>query len=225
MTANDEIKNEAKADEAACDGTINIEGPESEDTEAKAEDKQETAEEQPQADQDSKSDDQESAADEADAAEASDKEEAEAKPDRKDKQIEELNDKYKRLFAEFDNYRKRTEQEKIGMFAEGEKTVLLKVLPLVDNFERAISSIPEDQKETALAEGIDKTYKSFMSQLKELGVTPIEAAGKPFDANLHNAVMHVEDDNVDENTVVEEFQKGYMFKEKVLRYSMVKVAN
>ncbi len=111
------------------------------------------------------------------------------------------------------------------MFTEGERTVLLKVLPLIDNFERAIASIPEDQKETALAEGIDKTYKSFMSQLAELGVTPIDAAGKPFDANLHNAVMHIEDEETDENTVVEEFQKGYMFKDKVLRYSMVKVAN
>ena len=126
------------------------------------------------------------------------------KPDKKDKQIEELNDKYKRLFAEFDNFRKRTEAEK---------------------FERALDSIPEEQKETALAEGIDKTYKAFMAQLTELGVTPIDACGKGFDANLHNAVMHVEDDSVEDNIVVEEFQKGYMFKDKVLRYSMVKVAN
>ena len=147
------------------------------------------------------------------------------KPDKKDKQIEELNDKYKRLFAEFDNFRKRTEAEKTSMFAEGERTVLLKVLPLIDNFERALDSIPEEQKETALAEGIDKTYKAFMAQLTELGVTPIDACGKGFDANLHNAVMHVEDDSVEDNIVVEEFQKGYMFKDKVLRYSMVKVAN
>lgn len=147
------------------------------------------------------------------------------KPDRKDKQIQELNDKYVRLFAEFDNYRKRTETEKLGMFAEGEKTVLLKVLPLIDNFERALQSIPEEQQGTALAEGIEKTYSSFMSQLTELGVTAIEAKDKPFDANLHNAVMHIEDDSIPENTVVEEFQRGYMFKDKVLRYSMVKVAN
>ena len=151
--------------------------------------------------------------------------EASAKTDKKDKQIEELNDKYKRLFAEFDNFRKRSEAEKTGMFAEGERTVLLKVLPLIDNFERAMDSIPEEQKGTALAEGIDKTYKAFLTQLTELGVTPIEAAGKSFDANLHNAVMHVEDDSVEDNIVVEEFQKGYMFKDKVLRYSMVKVAN
>lgn len=152
-------------------------------------------------------------------------ESADAKPDKKDKQIEELNDRYRRLFAEFDNFRKRSEAEKTGMFAEGERTVLLKILPLIDNFERALGSIPEEQKGTALAEGIDKTYKAFAAQLTELGVTPIEATGKTFDANLHNAVMHVEDDNAEENMVVEEFQKGYMFKDKVLRYSMVKVAN
>ena len=165
----------------------------------------------------------------ADTAASADGEQAASdktdKPDKKDKQIEELNDKYKRLFAEFDNFRKRTEAEKTSMFAEGERTVLLKVLPLIDNFERALDSIPEEQKETALAEGIDKTYKAFMAQLTELGVTPIDACGKGFDANLHNAVMHVEDDSVEDNIVVEEFQKGYMFKDKVLRYSMVKVAN
>ncbi len=150
---------------------------------------------------------------------------ASSQPDKKDKQIEELSDKYKRLFAEFDNFRKRTEAEKTGMFTEGERTVLLKVLPLIDNFERAIDSIPEEQKGTALADGIDKTYKAFMAQLTELGVTQIDACGKNFDANLHNAVMHIEDESAEENVVVEEFQKGYMFKDKVLRYSMVKVAN
>ena len=166
-------------------------------------------------------------AEDTDSHEPKDNEDDEddSKPDKKDKQIEELNDRYKRLFAEFDNFRKRTEAEKTVMFAEGERTVLLKVLPLIDNFERALDSIPEEQKGTALAEGIDKTYKAFMAQLKELGVTPIEACGKTFDANLHNAVMHVEDENIDENTVTEELQKGYMFKDKVLRYSMVKVAN
>ena len=225
MTANDEIKNEAKTDETVCDdNTINIEGPESGNAESEAKPEEaEIPETEPEEEASGADETSDAKFDNEEASDAGN--EQAAKPDKKDKQIEELNDKYKRLFAEFDNYRKRTEQEKIGMFAEGEKTVLLKVLPLIDNFERAISSIPEDQKETALAEGIDKTYKSFMSQLQELGVTPIDAAGKPFDANLHNAVMHVEDDSIAENTVVEEFQKGYMFKEKVLRYSMVKVAN
>ena len=208
MTDKDEIKTEQEtADTACCE--------ENTDKEAELKDIEETAAEQDaacEAETDKTKDN---------AEEAGDK----VTPDKKDKQIEELNDKYKRLFAEFDNFRKRTDAEKAGMFIEGERTVLLKVLPLIDNFERAIASIPEDQKETALAEGIDMTYKSFMSQLAELGVTPIDAAGKPFDANLHNAVMHIEDEETDENTVVEEFQKGYMFKDKVLRYSMVKVAN
>ena len=208
MTDKDEIKTEQETAETAC-------CEENTDKEAELKDTEETADEQDAADE-AETDKTKDGAEEADDN---------AKPDKKDKQIEELNDKYKRLFAEFDNFRKRTDAEKAGMFIEGERTVLLKVLPLIDNFERAIASIPEDQKETALAEGIDKTYKSFMSQLAELGVTPIDAAGKPFDANLHNAVMHIEDEETDENTVVEEFQKGYMFKDKVLRYSMVKVAN
>lgn len=151
--------------------------------------------------------------------------EAEEKPDKKDQKIAELNDRYVRLFAEFDNFRKRSEAEKSGMFAEGERTVLLKILPLIDNFERALSTIPEDEKGTAFADGIEKVYRAFTDQLKSLGVTEIEALGKEFDANLHNAVMHIEDEEQGENIIVEEFQKGYMFGDKVLRYSMVKVAN
>ncbi|MBQ9421129.1 MAG: nucleotide exchange factor GrpE [Lachnospiraceae bacterium] len=166
----------------------------------------------------------ETAKEEAGEPEAGEKEKA-PKPDKKDKQIEELNDKYRRLFAEFDNYRKRTEIEKTGMFGEGEKAVLLKVLPLIDNFERALQNVPEEEKDSAFVDGIEKIYRSFLDLMKGLGVTPIEAVGQPFDANLHNAVMHVEDEDSDESIVVEEFQKGYMFRDKVLRYSMVKVAN
>ena len=147
------------------------------------------------------------------------------KPDPKDIKIEELTDKYKRLFAEFDNYRKRTELEKAGMYDEGEKYVILKLLSVVDNFERAMASVPEELRGSSYVDGIDKIYRAFTDMLTELKVTPIDAAGKPFDANLHNAVMHVEDENVGENVVIEEFQKGYMYKDKVLRYSMVKVAN
>ena len=149
----------------------------------------------------------------------------EGKPDPKDIKIEELTDKYKRLFAEFDNYRKRTELEKAGMYDEGEKYVILKLLSVVDNFERAMASVPEELRGSSYVDGIDKIYRAFTDMLTELKVTPIDAAGKPFDANLHNAVMHVEDESVGENVVVEEFQKGYMYKDKVLRYSMVKVAN
>lgn len=145
--------------------------------------------------------------------------------DEKDKKIAELDDKFKRLFAEFDNFRKRSETEKAGRFADGEKTVLLKILPLIDNFERALASVPEELAGNAYVEGMEKIYRSFMDLMKELGVTQIEAVGQPFNADLHNAVMHVEDEEQPENTVVDEFQKGYMFGDKVLRYSMVKVAN
>ena len=167
---------------------------------------------------------------EADAGSEDKKEEADAsetaaKPDKKDQKIAELNDKYVRLFAEFDNFRKRTDSEKAGMFTEGERTVLLKVLPLIDNFERALATIPEEEKGTPMADGLEKVYRAFTDQLKELGVVPIEAVGQEFDANLHNAVMHIDDEEQPENVIVEEFQKGYMFGDKVLRYSMVKVAN
>lgn len=164
---------------------------------------------------------------EAGKAETENKEEnpEKSKPDKKDQKIAELNDKYVRLFAEFDNFRKRSEAEKSGMFTEGERTVLLKVLPLIDNFERALGTIPEEEKGSPMAEGLEKVYRAFTDQLKELGVTQIEAVGHEFDANLHNAVMHVDDDEQPENIIVEEFQKGYMFGDKVLRYSMVKVAN
>ena len=164
---------------------------------------------------------------EAGKAETENKEEnpEKSRPDKKDQKIAELNDRYVRLFAEFDNFRKRSEAEKSGMFTEGERTVLLKVLPLIDNFERALGTIPEEEKGSPMAEGLEKVYRAFTDQLKELGVTQIEAVGHEFDANLHNAVMHVDDDEQPENIIVEEFQKGYMFGDKVLRYSMVKVAN
>lgn len=163
---------------------------------------------------------------EQEASERSKKEEKSSeKPDTKDKKIDELTDKYKRLFAEFDNFRKRSEAEKAGMYADGERAVLEKILPVVDNFERAMENVPEEFKDSSYVAGVEKIYRSFADTLKALGVEPINAKGKDFDANLHNAVMHVEDENEGENIVVEELQKGYMFHDKVLRHSMVKVAN
>lgn len=147
------------------------------------------------------------------------------KKDKKDEQIEELNDRLQRQMAEFDNFRKRSEKEKTQMFDMGASTVVEKILPVIDNFERGLATVPEDEKGSAFAEGMDKIYKQIMTVLAEAGVTPIEAAGKEFDPNLHNAVMHVEDDSFGENEVVEELQKGYMYKETVVRHSMVKVAN
>ena len=165
----------------------------------------------------------EAGAEEKQTEEAGQKEKT--KPDPKDLKIEELTDKYKRLFAEFDNFRKRTDAEKSGMYAEGQRNVLEKILPVIDNFERALENVPEELKGSSYVEGVEKIYRSCMDTLKALGVEPIETVGKPFDANLHNAVMHVEDEDHGENEVVEEFQRGYTFKDKVLRYSMVKVAN
>lgn len=146
------------------------------------------------------------------------------KKDKKDEQIEELTDRLKRTMAEFDNFRKRTEKEKVTMYEIGAKDIVEKILPVVDNFERGLSSVQEEEK-TAFTDGMDKIYKQFIKTLEEVGVKPIEAVGKPFDPDFHNAVMHVEDENLDENTIVEEFQKGYLYRDSVVRHSMVKVAN
>lgn len=142
--------------------------------------------------------------------------------DKKDQQIEELTDRLKRNMAEFDNFRKRTEKEKVSMYIIGAKEIVEKILPVVDNFERGLAQAPE---EDAFAEGIRMIYKQLMTTLEELGVKQIEAVGKEFDPNLHNAVMHIEDEEAGENTIVEEFQKGYTYKDFVVRHSMVKVAN
>ena len=147
------------------------------------------------------------------------------KKDKKDTQIEDLTDKLRRQMAEFDNFRKRTEKEKSGMFEMGAKSVVEKLLPVVDNFERGLASVPEEQKEDPFVAGVDKVYKQLLTVFDELGVKPIEAVGQPFDPNFHNAVMHVEDDEQGENVVIEEFQKGYMYHDSVVRHSMVKVAN
>ena len=149
----------------------------------------------------------------------------EKKKDPKDEKIDELNDKLRRSMAEFDNYRKRTDKEKSAMYEIGAKDVIEKILPIVDNFERGLNTIPEDAKGTAFAEGMEKIYKQCVKTLDDLGVKPIEAVGKPFDPNFHNAVMHVEDENLGENVVAAELQKGYTYKESIVRHSMVQVAN
>ena len=147
------------------------------------------------------------------------------KKDKKDLKIEELEDKVKRQLAEFENFRNRTEKEKSRMYEFGARDVIEKMLPVVDNFERGLAAIPEEEKGGPVASGMEMIYKQIMTPLEGLGVTPIEALNQPFDPNFHNAVMHVEDEEVEESTVVEEFQKGYIYKEHVIRYSMVKVAN
>lgn len=147
------------------------------------------------------------------------------KKDKKDEQIEELNDRVKRQMAEFDNFRKRTEREKAAMFEVGAKSVIEKILPVVDNFERGMASVSEEELETPFVQGMDKIYKQLITTLEALEVKPIEAVGQEFNPDFHNAVMHVEDDSVEANIVVEEFQKGYMYRDSVVRHSMVKVAN
>ncbi len=147
------------------------------------------------------------------------------KKDKKDEQIAELTDKVKRQLAEFENFRNRTEKEKSQMYMVGARDVIEKLLPVVDNFERGLKSIPEDQKDGPVASGMEMIYKQLITVLTDLGVTPIEAVGQEFDPNLHNAVMHAEDEELGENTVSEEFQKGYKYKDAVLRHSMVKVVN
>lgn len=151
------------------------------------------------------------------------------KKDKKDKQIEDLtaqlDDLRKRNLAEFENFRKRTEKEKSTMFDMGAKSVVEKLLPIIDNFERGFAGLSEEQMSDPFVSGMDMVYKQLIKTLADMGVEPIEAVGKQFDPNLHNAVMHVEDENLGENTVAQEFQKGYLYHGSVVRHSMVQVAN
>jgi len=146
------------------------------------------------------------------------------KKDKKDEKIEELTDRLTRQLAEFDNYRKRTEKEKASMYTIGAKDIVEKILPVVDNFERGLATV-EHPEDDPFAEGMNKIYKQLVKTLEDMGVTVIEAVGQEFDPNLHNAVMHVEDEEAGENIIVEEFLKGYKYKDIVVRHSMVKVAN
>ena len=147
------------------------------------------------------------------------------KKDKKDEKIEELTDRVRRQMAEFDNFRKRTEKEKTQMFETGAKSIVEKILPVVDNFERGLAAVTEEEKGSPFVEGMEKIYKQMMTMLEEAGVKPIEAVGQEFDPNLHNAVMHIEDEEFGENIIAEEFQKGYTYRDSVVRHSMVKVAN
>ena len=165
------------------------------------------------------------AAMEAEVEEAFSDENLEGKPDKKDLAIADLTDRLKRSMAEFDNFRKRSEKEKATMFDMGARSMAEKLLPVVDNFERAMLAAPADGEGKAFAEGITMIYNQMTKTLEDLGVKAIDCVGKEFDPNLHNAVMHIEDESLGENVVAEELLKGYMYKDSVLRHSMVKVAN
>ena len=173
-------------------------------------------------------------AEETEESEAEDGQEAPAdekkgffkkKKDKKDEQIEELNDKLKRQMAEFDNFRKRTEKEKTQMYDMGAKSIIEKILPVIDNFERGLAAVPEEQREDAFVVGKDKVYRQMLTELDASGVKPIEAVGQEFDPNFHNAVMQVESEVYDSGVVAQELQKGYMYKDSVVRHSMVAVVS
>ncbi|MDD7402906.1 MAG: nucleotide exchange factor GrpE [Butyribacter sp.] len=171
----------------------------------------------------------EEAVNEAEDAKPEEKKKSGRKKDKNIAKLEEkladLEDKRVRQLAEFENFRKRSEKEKSQMFEVGAKTVIEKMLPVIDNFERGLQAVPEDEKDTPFVQGVELVYKQLLTAFEELGVQPIEAVGKEFDPNLHNAVMMVDDEDLESGTVAEEMQKGYMFKESVVRHSMVKVVN
>ena len=161
------------------------------------------------------------------ADEPSDPETAEEPVEGKSKayqdKIAALEDKVRRQMAEFDNFRKRTAKEKEQMFSMGEKSVIEKMLPIVDNFERGLAAVPKNEKDTALASGMEMVYRQLVKQLEDLGVTPIEAVGQEFDPSFHNAVMQVESEEYESGVVAQEFLKGYMYHDTVIRHSMVGV--
>ena len=218
MSSNEEIVKEAveEAKAKAAEASAQQEEAETEEEEAKGADpeadtkaeKEQPAEEKTSGKKDKK-----------------EKKEKKSKKDPRDQQIEELKDRLMRQMAEFDNYRKRTEKEKSQRYEVGAKDVVEKILPVVDNFERGLAAVPEDEKENPFIDGMEKIYKQLMTTLEGIGVKPIEAVGQEFNPDFHNAVMHVEDEEVGENIVVEELQKGYLYRDGVVRHSMVKVAN
>ena len=152
-------------------------------------------------------------------------EEKKEKKDPRDAQIEELQDRLKRQMAEFDNFRKRTEKEKSSMYEIGARDMIEKILPVLDNFERGLAAVPEDQKASSFANGVVMIYKQFVKTLEDAGVEAIESVGQQFDPNLHNAVMHIDDEAYGENEISQELQKGYKYRGTVVRHSMVQVAN
>ena len=216
----EEIKKETIDNETAETKAEEIEGADEENTsEAENTEKEAAAENTAKA---------ETSDEEADDADSADKDEKKGlfkkkKKDKKDEQIEELNDRLKRQMAEFENFRKRTEKEKTQMFDMGAKTIIEKILPVVDNFERGLAAVSEDQKDDPFITGMDKIYKQMMAELDAVGVKPIDCIGQEFDPDFHNAVMQVENDELESGTVAQELQKGYMYKDTVVRHSMVSV--
>lgn len=189
----------------------------------KKQDPENTAEEtkQPEEAQEAASESAEEPED--DKASLKDKKKKKEKKDKRDERIAELEDKVKRQLAEFENFRNRSEKEKASMYEMGARSVIEKMLPVIDNFERGLAAIPEDEQDSALATGMQMIYKQLSGELEAIGVKPIEALGQEFDPNFHNAVMQTESDEYDSGVVAQELQKGYMYHDTVIRHSMVSV--
>ena len=220
----EELKKENKAAEAESKAAENTQ-------EQKAQNEEETREaaEGNEAEDSEEKDSEEKDSEEKDSEEKDSKDKGlfgkKKKKDKKDEQIEDLNDRLRRQMAEFDNFRKRSEKEKSQMFDLGARSIIEKVLPVVDNFERGLAAVPEDQKDDAFVTGMDKVYKQLMTEFDSIGVKPIEALGQEFNPDLHNAVMQVESDEYEPGVVAQELQKGYMYKDTVVRHSMVAVVS
>lgn len=215
----EDIKKEAIDNETAENKAeeIEIEGADEESTQA-AEEANDTDMNETESDDDALAD--------AKADEKSDEKKGlfkKKKKDKKDEQIEELNDRLKRQMAEFENFRKRSEKEKSQMFDMGAKTIVEKILPVIDNFERGLAAVPDDKRDDPFITGMDKVYKQMLTELDAAGVKPIECVGQEFNPDFHNAVMQVENDELESGTVAQELQKGYMYKDSVVRHSMVSV--
>ena len=218
----EELKKENKAAEAESKAAENTQ-----EQEAQNEEETKEAAEGNEAEDSEEKDSEEKDSEEKDSEEKDSKDKGlfgkKKKKDKKDEQIEDLNDRLRRQMAEFDNFRKRSEKEKSQMFDMGARSIIEKVLPVVDNFERGLAAVPEDQKDDAFVTGMDKVYKQLMTEFDSIGVKPIEALGQEFNPDLHNAVMQVESDEYEPGVVAQELQKGYMYKDTVVRHSMVSV--
>lgn len=220
----EELKKENKAAEAESKAVENTQ-----EQEAQNEEETREAAEGNEAEDSEEKDSEEKDSEEKDSEEKDSKDKGlfgkKKKKDKKDEQIEDLNDRLRRQMAEFDNFRKRSEKEKSQMFDMGARSIIEKVLPVVDNFERGLAAVPEDQKDDAFVTGMDKVYKQLMTEFDSIGVKPIEALGQEFNPDLHNAVMQVESDEYEPGVVAQELQKGYMYKDTVVRHSMVAVVS
>ena len=220
----EELKKENKAAEAESKAAENTQ-----EQEAQNEEETKEAAEGNEAEDSEEKDSEEKDSEEKDSEEKDSKDKGlfgkKKKKDKKDEQIEDLNDRLRRQMAEFDNFRKRSEKEKSQMFDMGARSIIEKILPVVDNFERGLAAVPEDQKDDAFVTGMDKVYKQLMTEFDSIGVKPIEALGQEFNPDLHNAVMQVESDEYEPGVVAQELQKGYMYKDTVVRHSMVAVVS